>query len=124
MAVEPVTRATLRRYLFLGGVLFGALILGLTFKGQVDGVNDLRAGCERGNVQREALYQNTLRDALTRAAAVPQFTGRPKGLIALYAINGFAEAQGLVNTYASVAAHPGSVESDCGSAYPYPWPLG
>lgn len=123
-AHAPATKGYVRRIYGYGFGVVVLVVLAIAFQGAIGQVDNLRAGCERGNTQRLALYRNTLRDARTRAAAAPQFPGVAGRRIDRYANQGFIDARALIDTYASVAIEPGSVEQDCSAAYPYPWPLG
>lgn len=120
---DPVTKGYVRKVAFWGALLMALFILGIQFKGSVDTALSLRSSCERANVQRQALYRNTVRDAESRATAISQFTGTSQAEIALQAIGSYTDAQNLVNTYASVTERPGSVSQDCDVVYPLPFPL-
>lgn len=102
--------------------MFLAIVVGFYLM-QITDTRNVRAGCERGNVQRELLASNTQRDAETRLEAVPGL-GASGAQVAVRGVEGLAELQTLVNEYASVAVEPGSVQQDCVEAYPYPWPFG
>lgn len=110
--------ASLVALVAISAVISGMLAAAAAERADDARTQDLRAGCERANVQRLAGYRNTLRDARARRAAAPQFTGHARRVIARQARQGFADADAVVAAFASVAVRPGSVVSDCEKAFP------
>lgn len=99
-----------------------AVVIGFTW--QDKSANDnLRAACDRANVQRQVLYDNTVTDAKTRQEAAGGFTGVRRAAVEGYARQGFKNAEALVDANADVAVTPGAVIQDCSAAYPAPFPF-
>lgn len=110
-------KAFIREWGKLAAVVFVVVVGGLYVRDiAVTLQKDTIAGCERGNIQRAILYANTIRDAETRATAADDL-GASGVWVALNAVEGFTEAQQMVNTYAGVVTTPGSVHQDCEKAY-------
>lgn len=85
-----------------------------------------RKGCDRGNVSRQSDYDNWIEAARTRAATglnLPK--GDPNRRLSLHGAEVYeANALEPVRVLAAqgLAKSPGSPQTNCSAAYPYPLP--
>lgn len=124
---EPVTLGEVRKTIFVAGVCFALIIVGLFFKFTLDSVTNQRAACDRGNDSRAAQLEHF--DHLITVNQGREEAAEQEGDTAAAAANAVAiklyrqDRNEFVAAQASIAEEEGSVRADCEAAYPKPWPF-